>query len=133
MLPSALNAVGWCHAHLGNYQQAIISCEQAIGMSRELGDRFVEGAALDTLGYIYHHLRRYPEAINCYENSFGLQRERGDHYNQAVVIRHLGDTHYAAGDLIAARGAWQQALNVLNDLRHPEAGQVRAQLSRDPG
>ena len=45
------------------------------------------------------------------------------------ALTRLGDTHHAAGELAQARQAWQQALAILEDLQHPDAGQVRAKLA----
>jgi NB-ARC domain len=42
---------------------------------------------------------------------------------------HLGDTYHATNDLDAAREAWQQALTILDQLDHPDAGQIRAKLA----
>jgi hypothetical protein len=42
----------------------------------------------------------------------------------------MGDTHYAAGSLRAARAAWQQALTILDEIDDPDADQVRARLRR---
>ena len=56
----------------------------------------------------------------------------GSQIGQALgVIRtlaRLGDTCQAAGQPQAARDARQQALTILDDLRHPDAIQVRATL-----
>lgn len=65
----------------------------------------------------------------------------GDRHGEAVVLNHLGDAWQATGDLAAACDAWQQALDILDNLdliRHgrtgggPDAGQIRAKL-RDLG
>jgi hypothetical protein len=50
----------------------------------------------------------------------------------AIVLDHLGDTRHGAGDPRAARGAWQQALAILDDIHHPDAETIRAKLSRLP-
>src|SRR5262245_19094212 len=44
-------------------------------------------------------------------------------------LTRLGDTRHAAGELAQARQAWQQALAILEDIQHPDAGQVRAKLA----
>jgi hypothetical protein len=47
---------------------------------------------------------------------------------QAEFLTHLGDVHHSAGDLRDARDAWQQALDMLVDLHHPDQAEVRAEL-----
>lgn len=58
-----------------------------------------------------------------------MHRESGDRVHEAQALTHLGDTRQAAGQLPQAREAWQQALAILDDLEHPDAGQVRAKLA----
>jgi predicted negative regulator of RcsB-dependent stress response len=42
---------------------------------------------------------------------------------------HIGDVRHAAGQPQAARAAWEEALAILDDLRHSDAIQVRAKLA----
>jgi hypothetical protein len=44
------------------------------------------------------------------------------------VFTSLGDTHRAGGHPGAARKAWEQALNILDRLEHPDASQIRDKL-----
>ena len=62
----ALNDIGYCHAQLGNYQQAIAYCEQALAAIRELGERNWEAATWDSLGYIHDRLGHHERAVACY-------------------------------------------------------------------
>jgi DNA-binding SARP family transcriptional activator/tetratricopeptide (TPR) repeat protein len=129
----ALNAVGWCHDLLGDYHQARAFCRQALALSAEIGHRWVEGAAWDSLGYAEHHLGHLAEAVGCYERALSLYREAGFRFAEADTLIHLGDTRHAAGEPAQAREAWQEALAILDDLRHPDAGQVRAKLASPTG
>ena len=124
----ALNAVGWYHALLGDHQQALTYCQQALALLQELGDRYGQADTWDSLGYAHHHLGHHSQAVACYQQALDLFRELGDRYDEADTLAHLGDTHHAAGDPDAARDAWQQALTILDELDHPDAGQVRAKL-----
>jgi hypothetical protein len=47
----------------------------------------------------------------------------------AGELREILDTHRAAGDTYAARDAWQHALDILTDLQHPDAEQLRTKLA----
>jgi DNA-binding SARP family transcriptional activator len=125
----ALNNVGWCHGLLGDYRQARAFCRQALTLSAEIGDRRTEGNAWDSLGYAEHHMGSLVEAANCYQHALSIFRESGDRLDEADTLTHLGDTRHAAGELARAREAWAQALAILQDLQHPDAGQVRAKLA----
>ncbi|HTV99585.1 MAG TPA: tetratricopeptide repeat protein [Streptosporangiaceae bacterium] len=125
----ALNSAGWYHALLGDYQQARAFCRQALTLSAEAGNRWIEGPAWDSVGYAEHHLGNLAEAAACYQHALSLHRDSGDRFAEAGTLTHLGDTRHAAGELAHARTAWQQALAILDDLQHPDAGQVRARLA----
>jgi DNA-binding SARP family transcriptional activator/tetratricopeptide (TPR) repeat protein len=125
----ALNNVGWYHGALGDYQQAGAFCRQALTLSAEAGNRWIEGHAWDSVGYAEHHLGNLAEAAACYQRALSLERESGDRFSEADTLTHLGDTHHAAGELAQARKAWQQALAILEDLKHPHAGQVGTKLA----
>jgi tetratricopeptide (TPR) repeat protein len=121
-----LNNVGWHHSIVGNYQQARAFCHQALTLSAESG---LGACAWDSLGYAEHHLGNFAEAAACYQRALSLSREFGDRLGDAEILTHLGDNHHAAGELAQAREAWQQALAILDDLRHPNVGPVRAKLA----
>jgi DNA-binding SARP family transcriptional activator/Tfp pilus assembly protein PilF len=124
----ALNNSGWLHVQLGEYQQALTACRQALTFYDELGDRHGQATTWDSIGYGYHHLRQYTEAIACYQRAIDLYREDARSY-RSRTLTNLGDTHHAAGNLDAAHKAWQQALDILDQLHHPDATQVRARLN----
>jgi tetratricopeptide (TPR) repeat protein len=126
----ALNAVGWCHAQLGDYPAALRNCAEALEVFRILGNRPGEAATLDSLGYIHHHLGHYAEAISSYTDAIDVHGDADDLGERADMLIHLGDAELAAGHQEAARQAWLRALAILDDLADPAAGQVRDRLGR---
>jgi DNA-binding SARP family transcriptional activator/Tfp pilus assembly protein PilF len=124
----AINAIGWCLARHGEYKQAITYCRQALSIHREVGDEEGEAESLDSLGYAHHHLGEYRRAVADYEGALRLFRQGVDRYAEAQVLGHIGDAHLAAGARDAARGAWRDALAILHELDHPDAGPVRVKL-----
>jgi tetratricopeptide (TPR) repeat protein len=133
MLPTALNDVGYCHALLGHYREAIAACQLALAANRELGDRSGESDSWDSLGYIHCQLGDFPQAIRCYERSLGLCRELADRYNEADTLDHIGDAYGRLGNLAAARQAWQQAMSIFGDLDHPDRERLRGKLRDHSG
>ena len=125
----ALNGIGWLHIKLGDYRQALTSCGQALELFQELGYPRLEADIWDSLGYAHHHLGDHAESAACYQRALALYREIGDRYALAGTLDHFGDTRRAAGRPDEASAAWEEALAILDDLRHPDAGQVRAKLA----
>jgi DNA-binding SARP family transcriptional activator/tetratricopeptide (TPR) repeat protein len=129
----ALNAVGWDHAHLGNYEQALVYCQEALDMHRRLGSRTGEAATWDSLGYVHHRLADHARAVTCYQHAIDILDELGSRHPQATALVNLGDNHLAAGDPEAAREAWRRALAILDDLEDPGADEVRAKVDGPAG
>jgi tetratricopeptide (TPR) repeat protein len=124
----ALNGIGWCHALLGDYRLAITYCNEARTLYRELSDRRGESHALDSRGYADHALGRHQQAIASFDEALALRRELGDRWGQATTLAHLGDAHHSIGDLVAAGDAWRYSVEILDQLGHPDADQIRAKL-----
>ncbi|HEX6526372.1 MAG TPA: BTAD domain-containing putative transcriptional regulator [Streptosporangiaceae bacterium] len=125
---TALSSIGWLKTQCGDYDAAVDYCRQALELHRQLGNRRGEAASWDSLGYAWHNLRQYAKALTCYAKSLVLFRELGDRYSETEVLTHIGDSEYAYGHTDAARGAWQQAVALLEDLGHSDVDLVRAKL-----
>ncbi len=127
---AALNAVGWYQAQLGDHRPALASCEEALRLLEELGDRYGQAATSDSLGYVHDRLGNHDEALTWYRHSLALFRDLGDRYWEATLLTRIGETHRAMGDPAAAGEDWQHALTILDDLAHPDAEQVRVSLEK---
>ncbi|KAB1140838.1 tetratricopeptide repeat protein [Streptomyces luteolifulvus] len=125
---AALNAVGWCHALLGQHQQALDHCQEALAIAVVHHRPYLAADIWDSIGLAQHHLGRHPEAVAGYEQALALYRTVGVPYAEADTLRRLGDTHLSSGRLEQARAAWTQALAVLERLDHADKEAVRAQL-----
>lgn len=125
----ALAAVGWYQAQFGEHRTALETCRQAIPLFEELGDRLGLAGALDTIGLAHRHLGEYAESLARYHDAIRISRELGNRYYEGVQLIDLGDTHLARGDRDAAREVWSSALSILEDIHHPDAGDVRRRLA----
>jgi DNA-binding SARP family transcriptional activator len=125
----ALNSIGWDYGLLGDYEQARMFCRQAISLCEEIGDRWIEGNAWDSLGYAEQHLGNHDGAVACYQHALSLYEELGARFDQAISLVRLGDIREAADQPAQARQDWQRALAIFEDIKHPDAAQVRVKLA----
>jgi tetratricopeptide (TPR) repeat protein len=129
MVGRELNAVGWCHGLLGDHRLGLAYCEQALAHNQEIGDQSGEAETWATLGHLHHRLRENGKAAHCFHRAVDLFRDLGYRLYEAENLAGLGDAHQALGDLDGAHDHWRAALIILDDLRDPRAGDLRAKLS----
>ncbi len=123
-----LHLVGLELGQLGDAELGREHCMQAVELYGELDDLGGMADAWHSLGTLHKQLGEYPDAIACFHQSLMLSATLGDRWGQAYCLIYVGDTHDAAGDPHAARETWQQALDMLGDLQHPDTERIRARL-----
>jgi DNA-binding SARP family transcriptional activator/tetratricopeptide (TPR) repeat protein len=126
----ARNAIGWFHALLGDHPTAVEHCEKALALQMKLGDLVAIGQTWHSLGYVHGHLGDHDRAIACYQTALGFFRESGYRYGEAMALVALGDSHFASGTEDAARDAWGESFEILRDLDHSDADDVRVKLAK---
>jgi DNA-binding SARP family transcriptional activator len=124
------NAIGWNLAHLGEYRAALAQCEQARDLLDDLDDQHILISVLDSIGYIRSHLDDQAGAVAVYEQALTGARRLGDRYLEGRVAANLAGCLERVGDPTAAVVLLRQAVAILDELGHPEAEQVRDDLSR---
>jgi tetratricopeptide (TPR) repeat protein len=114
---------------MGDYEQAMVYCQRALGLLSGKKDPLNEAATLDSIGYALTHLGRPAEALTFLRRAARMIKEVRAPYWQVDVLVHLGDACQAGGEPEQCRHAWQEALAIMDDLHHPDADQVRAKLA----
>ncbi|MGL5809690.1 MAG: BTAD domain-containing putative transcriptional regulator, partial [Nocardioides sp.] len=124
----AENDIGWGLTLGGRHDQALDHCLGSLAIFRALGNRLGIASTLDSLGHIYLHLGRHADAITSYVEAVGIIQEEKRYFHLTNILDHLGAAYHSAGDHGAARSAWQLALDLLEELGHPNAAVVRSKL-----
>ncbi|NIH81463.1 AfsR/SARP family transcriptional regulator [Amycolatopsis viridis] len=124
----ALNNLGWSCVRLGDHEQALAYCKESIARQAELGNLVGEANAWDSVGYAQQSLGNLDEAAHCYDKAVGMYRRHGSRYYESRSLNRLGDVERARGDVAAARRAWRAAVELLEELGSPDAGEIRAKL-----
>ena len=125
----ASGAVGRSLALYGSAEKAVGYCERAVQMNHDLGISSAEAVALISLGYALHKAFRYADAATACQRAVALSRRNRSPRLEAIALTHLAESQRSAGNIPAARAAWEQALVLLDDLQLPDADQVRARLA----
>ncbi len=124
----ALTDVGWYHGRLGNLDEALSFGTKALAEHRELGNRSYEAHTLSCLGDTHRRRGEDGAAIDCEVQALAVFRELGDRFGEASALAVLGELYSRSGNVRAARGAWQEAREILADLDPAAAESIRAHL-----
>ena len=129
----ALAGLGECHARLGNHEPARGYAQQALEAGPATGDPTSLAMSWDALGLLHSQLGEPRQAISCYRQALAFIRELKHPMARALLLgllAGLGDACQAAGDQPAAIEAWQQALQLLDDLGWPDLVGIHARLEQ---
>ncbi len=114
---SIYNQLGNTYFSLGQYHKAIIFHQQALDISREIGDRQGEGTSLGSLGNDYQVLGQCRKAINYYQQALDIFREIRDKQGEGHSLGNLGGAYQVLGQYEKAITCHQKSLDVLRKIR----------------
>ena len=115
-LACILGELGTVYFLLGEPLKAIEHYEQALKISREIGDRGGEGAHLGNLGAAYADLGKPRKAIDYYQQALGIVREIEDGRSKGNWLGNLGAAYADLGELRKAIDYYQQALAIAREI-----------------
>jgi tetratricopeptide (TPR) repeat protein len=124
----ALNAIAEKLATMDRAAEALPYCSAAQEVMERLGDTQGIAMVLDTLGYAQYRLGAFADAVVLLERALPLREEGGDRHSIATLHDRLGDAYSSLGSTALARSSWRRALEILEGVRHQDAGDVRAKL-----
>jgi DNA-binding SARP family transcriptional activator/tetratricopeptide (TPR) repeat protein len=124
--------IGEYHARLGNYDLARGYARQTLE-GPATGESTSVAIAWDALGVTHSMLGEPRQAIDCFLRALPLIRGLRNPLARlmtAIILAGFGDASRAAGDLPPAVEAWQQALQVLDDMGWPDLLGIGARLEQ---
>ncbi|MFJ9893031.1 AfsR/SARP family transcriptional regulator [Streptomyces sp. NPDC091280] len=128
-IAAGLNGVGWSLILLGQYQQALDHCREALDLYRRLGDDLTAAHIHDSIGHAQYHLGQYEEAVASFRSALAIWRETIDaSWLTADTLMGLGDAYLSLGRADEARAAWRKGLDVAERLGHTDAESFRTKL-----
>ncbi|TAG65462.1 MAG: CHAT domain-containing protein [Oscillatoriales cyanobacterium] len=105
---------------ISQFREALQSCEQALTIYREIGDREGEAGSLGNLGTAYHSLGQYHRAIEFHEQLLEISREIGHRQGEGVSLGNLGNAYNALGQYHRAIEFHKQYLEISLEIGYRE-------------
>ena len=105
-----LNAIGFAHRLLGEYDAAAARYEEALELWRQAGNSGGEVDTLNNLGHAQNRLGEYEAALATYDRA--LRRAAGDAARQARVLNNLAITYRELNRFDQALAHYQRAIEL---------------------
>ncbi len=108
--------LGLAYYSMGQYQRAISCYNQALVISKEIGDRRGEEANFGNLGLAYSDLGQVEKAIEYYNQALEISKEIGDRRGEGTGFGNLGIAYRRLGQIEKAIEYYDQALEILKEI-----------------
>lgn len=125
-----LISMGGAYGGRGDMGQAQEFCRRALSLATELGNSYIETRAWHGIAFADQVLGNLTQAVTGFQHTLDAARTAGDRVHEADALAHLGDIRHTGGDTSAAWDPWSAALAIFNEIQHPAADHIRAQLTR---
>jgi tetratricopeptide (TPR) repeat protein/NAD-dependent SIR2 family protein deacetylase len=117
---SKYSIAGQIFYKISEFKNAIRYFEQALRITRKIGDKQKEGSWLGNLGNAYRSLGDYRKAIDYYEEALTIAREIGDKQNERGWLDSLGNVYDKLGDYWNAIDYYGEALTIAREIGNKE-------------
>jgi CHAT domain-containing protein/Tfp pilus assembly protein PilF len=97
------------------FKAALQSCQQALNIYQEIGNRQGEANSLGNLGNALNSLGQYQQAIEHYQQSLAIEQEIGNRDGKASSLNNLGTIFYSLGQYQKAIEHHQQCLAIMGE------------------
>lgn len=124
---SALLNIGQSLRYL-NKKEAAVRVNEALALSRELGDREKEAAALNELGVFYFRNGDVPKSLEQFNLSAAIFEELKKPVPQAVLLNNMGIINRTWGNQEKAIELYTKALEIFREEEH-RGGEADALLN----
>jgi tetratricopeptide (TPR) repeat protein len=125
-----LNNIGAVYAALGEKQQALRYYEQALPLSRQVGNRPGEATTLSNIGGVYAALGEKQQALAYYEQAVSLFRHVGDRWHESTVRYNMAMAYQSLDRLDEAEAQLIEVVALDEAIGHPNLESNRAALEK---
>jgi tetratricopeptide (TPR) repeat protein len=102
--------IGEVYRNLGAYPKALESYDQALAITRKLGDKKGESKTLNNIGVVYDNLGQYSKALEFYQQALAIARKISDKAGEGTIFYNVGLVYNNLGQYPKALESLQQAL-----------------------
>jgi len=101
---------------MGRPQDALRLLEQALSITKEVGDRGGEATTLNNMAAVYSEIGRPQDALPLLEQALPMLKEVGDHAGEAATLNNMALAYRATDHPRDALRLYEQALPMLKEV-----------------
>ena len=113
---SNLGSLGRTCRILGQFERATKFFEEALTITREIGNRTREGQYHGHLGRVYRDLGQVERAVRLYEEALIIAREAGDRRSEGNWLNSMGNAYHGLGQFERAIEFFEEALAIAREI-----------------
>jgi CHAT domain-containing protein/tetratricopeptide (TPR) repeat protein len=100
----------------GHVREALARFEQALVISKEIGERKFEGAILNNIGGVYEDREQYAVALEYYQQALATVKQIDDKELEGATLNNIGLVYLKLGQYTVAIENFQQALAIVKQM-----------------
>ncbi len=116
VLMTAHRMRGHALGRMSRFEEALSDLQEALELSKTLGDKQSEAMALGDLGDVSWNMGNNDLAMDFYKSALELSKELGDNATQASVVIGLSNTRMVQGKLDEAISGFRSAIDLMAKL-----------------
>ncbi|MEJ3750857.1 BTAD domain-containing putative transcriptional regulator [Actinomycetes bacterium KLBMP 9797] len=128
-LAPVLNNLGEMRRRVGQFDDAVADLEEARAIARQVSSSRSEAIALGYLAAVHNDMKDFERAAALGQHALELLGQTNDRLRIADVLVALGHAARGLGDTYGARQHWQRSFEILTDLGHARASEVKELLA----
>ena len=95
-----LDNIGATYGRLGQYEQAIAYYEEAMLLSRAIGDRAGESSNRNNIGTLHLQIGQEQQAIEYFQQALLIVQDIGDHDGEAITLDNIGMVYLLSSPIL---------------------------------
>jgi CHAT domain-containing protein len=102
--------LGWLFVGKGELESALAEFRSVLAISRETGNRAMEGNSINFIGLVQQFLGDHAAALDSYQHAHEIARQTNDRRLEGVVLFHLGWLHFLRHELADSVRSYEASL-----------------------
>ncbi|WP_413164559.1 CHAT domain-containing protein [Capilliphycus salinus ALCB114379] len=112
-----LNQIAYAYYHLGEYEKALASSQEALNIYIQQEQKQEQGAILTNIGVLYGEVGQYQKALESHQQAFAIAQQLNDLKKQGEILNNMGAIHKKLNQNQEALNLYKQALEILEQFQ----------------